>query len=556
MTRDAQRKAVIYCRVSSTKQTTRGDGLASQETRCREYARYRGHEVVKVFKDDMSGSVVGRPGMQAMLGFLRQHRRDAHVVIIDDISRLARGLEAHLKLRADIARAGGSLESPSIEFGEDSDSRLVENLLASVSQHQRQKNGEQTLNRMRARALNGFWVFGAPLGYKFERAPGGGKLLVRQEPLASIIREALERFASGRLESKAEVTRFLMEHPEFPRSRYNSVTSQRVHYLLNQPLYAGYLELPSWNVPLRKAQHEGLISLATFERIQERLNGKARGPARADLNEDFPLRGFVACDDCGQPLTANWSKGSGGSYPYYLCRQKACTSHGKSISRGKIEAAFEELLRSLSPAKELFDLAAAMFRDAWNDHLRQAGERKIAMKKEIADIDRKVAQLLDRIVDAESATVSKAFERKVDELEKRKLILAEKIAGCDTPIRDYDESFRTALSFLANPCNLWTSPRLEDKRAVLKLTFSDHLRYHRREGFRTPEIALPFKMLGKAFSSKEWMARPAGFEPAAPGLGIRCSILLSYGRVGVSPARGARSGQSGAAAGRRTACAA
>ncbi len=63
--------------------------------------------------------------MKAMLAFLRQHRRTPHVVIIDDISRLARGLETHLQLRAAIASAGGLLESPSIEFGEDSDSMLV-----------------------------------------------------------------------------------------------------------------------------------------------------------------------------------------------------------------------------------------------------------------------------------------------------------------------------------------------------------------------------------------------------------------------------------------------
>lgn len=149
-------KAILYCRVSSMKQATRGDGLSSQETRCREYAKYKGYEVIQVFKDDMSGNLINRPGMQAMLSFLRKNKRQPHVVIIDDISRLARGLDGHLQLRADIGNAGGILESPSIEFGEDSDSKLVENLLASVSQHQRQKNSEQTRNRMRARVQNGY----------------------------------------------------------------------------------------------------------------------------------------------------------------------------------------------------------------------------------------------------------------------------------------------------------------------------------------------------------------------------------------------------------------
>ena len=32
-------QAVIYCRVSSVAQLKKADGLASQESRCREYAR-------------------------------------------------------------------------------------------------------------------------------------------------------------------------------------------------------------------------------------------------------------------------------------------------------------------------------------------------------------------------------------------------------------------------------------------------------------------------------------------------------------------------------------
>lgn len=84
-------KAIIYCRVSDTKQTTRGDGLNSQETRCREFAKYKGYEVVSVFKDDMSGRFHARPGMQAALAFLRKHRKSPHVLIIDDITRARAG---------------------------------------------------------------------------------------------------------------------------------------------------------------------------------------------------------------------------------------------------------------------------------------------------------------------------------------------------------------------------------------------------------------------------------------------------------------------------------
>ena len=55
-------KAVIYCRVSNKTQTVRGDGLGSQETRCREFAKHKGYEVEAVFTDDVSGGLIQRPG--------------------------------------------------------------------------------------------------------------------------------------------------------------------------------------------------------------------------------------------------------------------------------------------------------------------------------------------------------------------------------------------------------------------------------------------------------------------------------------------------------------
>ena len=87
-----QQKAVIYCRVSDPTQLTRGSGLASQETRCRDYAKYRGYEVVEVFHEKgLTGALLNRIQMQNMLRYLSKQKQE-HVVIIDDISRLARDL--------------------------------------------------------------------------------------------------------------------------------------------------------------------------------------------------------------------------------------------------------------------------------------------------------------------------------------------------------------------------------------------------------------------------------------------------------------------------------
>ena len=179
--------------------------------------------------------------MIAMQNFLKTHRSEGSVSIIDDISRLARGLEAHLQLRTAITKAGGKRKSPSIEFGEDSDSILFDNLLASVSQHQRQKNGEQTRNRMRARAKGGYWVFHAPIDYRYGKVAGHGKLLVREEPLASLIAEAMERYASGRLETFVEVKRFLESHTAYLRNSNNEVHPERINEMFDRPVYAGYI---------------------------------------------------------------------------------------------------------------------------------------------------------------------------------------------------------------------------------------------------------------------------------------------------------------------------
>ncbi len=457
-----------------------------------------------------------------MLAFLRARRRNGGtVVIIDDVSRLARGLEAHLELRASIASAGGKLESPSIEFGESSDAQLVEHMLASTSQFLRQKNGEQTAHRMRARLLNGHWPFRAPLGYRQVSMPGRGKMLKLHEPVASIIREALQLFASGQLGTQADVLRFLQNNPLFPKDRAGLVRPNLVSNLMRRVVYAGCVAAPEWGIAPRPGLHEGLISFETFKDIQDRLDGNTRLPKRTNLNADFPLRGFVLCE-CGSPLTAAWSTGRNGRHAYYACQHKGCVSHRKSIRRDEIEGEFETLLRALQPSARLFALAESMLKKLWDRRLSTYASERKAFGVQLAKVEDQIAQFLDRIVEASVPSVIRAYETRVAQLEEERLLLRERAAGRG-PARSYDATLRTALSFLASPWKLWETGRLEDRHAVLKLTFASQLRYVRNEGYRTAALSLPFALFSGADSRENKMVPRGGIEPPTLRFSVACS---------------------------------
>src|ERR1043165_3698242 len=400
------KRAVLYCRVSDKAQEKKGSGLASQEACAREYARAKGYEVDRVFPEILTGGESDRPVMASLLAYLRQQKKEGRVVIIDDLSRFARDIVGYWTLRDELKSAGGFLESPSIVFGDDADSVFRENILASVAQHQRQKNAEQTKNRMRGRVLNGYWPFAKCVGYRHERRSGEGMVLVRDDPTASVIQEALEGYASGRFQIQAEVKRFLEWHPDFPKDASGTVRNQLVTQILTRVLYTGYVEAPEWDVSLRKGRHEGLISFETFERIQQRLKQGAYAAARADISADFPLRGTVKCDCCNKPLTACWSTSrTGVKHPYYMCFAKECSRRGKSIKRDKIEGEFVALLERLTPAPQLIELASAMFKDAWNQRAAQAIAIARSYQQEAVKVEKQIGVLLDRIVDAGSQSV-------------------------------------------------------------------------------------------------------------------------------------------------------
>ncbi|NDV53401.1 hypothetical protein [Salipiger sp. PrR003] len=134
-------------------------------------------------------------------------------------------------------------------------------------------------------------------------------------------------------------------------------------------------------------------------------------------------------------------------------------------------------------------------------------------------IEKQIDTLVERTVEATSASVMSAFERKIKKLEEERVLIKEQMASAGKPKYTFEESFELAMQFLASPWKIWNNSDFEGQRMVLRLAFVEPLGYCRNQGVRTPKISFPFKVLGNISTANCEMAHPIGFEPMASAFG-------------------------------------
>lgn len=81
--------------------------------------------------------------------------------------------------------------------------------MALQAQFFRLQNKERVISRQEARLLDGYRPWFYPVGYKTEKAIAGGRIMVKDEPKATYIKEALELYANDTLTSIIDVRDYL-----------------------------------------------------------------------------------------------------------------------------------------------------------------------------------------------------------------------------------------------------------------------------------------------------------------------------------------------------------
>lgn len=211
------KKCVIYCRVS-TEKDTQEQSLVRQQEELEALAAELSYECIGIFSDRQSGYDMDREGLLALLDCVQDNKADA--VLVQDETRLGRG-NARVAILHVIAKSGAAVISRHtnglIELNE-MDTMLLE-ILAIVEEYQRKLHNAKIRRGMKRAVERGYDP--SRNLTNIDRGPGRERIEIPIEEIIALRSKGLtfEEISSvlrglGHSVSKATVHRRFKEYEE------------------------------------------------------------------------------------------------------------------------------------------------------------------------------------------------------------------------------------------------------------------------------------------------------------------------------------------------------
>ncbi len=187
-------RCVAYLRVSTDKQADHGVSLEAQRAKVEAYASLYDLDLVAVEVDaGASAKTLDRPAMRRALDMLRTG--EAEALLVAKLDRLTRSVRDLDTLIHEHFQGGTALLSVAEQIDTRSAAgRLVLNVLASVSQWEREVIGERTSEALRHKQSRGEYI-GGGVPYGFQRTASG--TLEEDSAEQEVLTAAREARASG-----------------------------------------------------------------------------------------------------------------------------------------------------------------------------------------------------------------------------------------------------------------------------------------------------------------------------------------------------------------------
>jgi site-specific DNA recombinase len=453
----------LYVRVSTSRQQQQ-QTIEQQLSRLHDYVATQPDWHLAdehVYRDDgYSGATLKRPGLDRLRD--RAALAAFECVLITAPDRLARNYVHQMLLVDELTQRGCRVEFVERPMSDDPHDQLLLQIRSAVAEYERTLIAERMRRGRQAKLRSGQllpWTR-APYGYLLDPERPRDPSRVRVDPVQAAVVEQMFAWYSDPAEaiSLYEVAKRLSDAQiPTPRGgkRWNVAS---VRGILRSPVYIGVAYSGRTRpAPARRrrsalqpvgsgqslepaAQEEwiavpvpALISEATFDTVQRRLDRNVQMARRNNTTYAYLLRALVSCGQCrlacgGRTLSPG--------YHYYFCRGRTdslrvalgerCTAR-YAPAQALDELVWQDLCRVLSePALITHELERAQMGE-WLPQALQA--RRQTLRDVLAQLERQQARLLDlylaEVIEREE------FERKRKEVTQSQQGLAQQLRQLD-----------------------------------------------------------------------------------------------------------------------------
>jgi site-specific DNA recombinase len=262
-------RVAIYTRVSTEDQAKEGFSLDAQLEKLRAYCIARGWQIAGEYVDDgYSGRKTRRPAYTRMMEEI--DKWDTLLVIKMD--RIHRNSKNFMFMMENLNKQGKEFVSM-MESLDTSTAmgRFVMDIIQRIAQLESEQIGERVYIGMeqKAKVNGGMLGFNIPYGYDYNE----GKLRINRNE-AAIVKEMYTWYISGK--SIGEIAKILNEDKQ-PTKKRGIWAKKTVSTILKNPVYCGYLR---WEAYVNKSDHEPIIAVQDFDKVQHLLSIRGGHPAK------------------------------------------------------------------------------------------------------------------------------------------------------------------------------------------------------------------------------------------------------------------------------------
>lgn len=464
----------IYSRKS--KFTGKGESIGNQVELCREYIRtHYGNaaaEKAVVFEDEgFSGGNINRPAFKKMMAQIE--RGEFKALVVYRLDRVSRNVSDFSSLIESLNRRDIVFVSIREQFDTATPMGRAMMYIASVfAQLERETIAERIKDNMHELAKTGRWLGGnTPTGYQSESVKSVTvdgktkkacklKLIPEEAETVKLIFDLFVKTGSLTLTEAELIQRRIMTKNgnNFTRFSIKSILQNPVYMIADEEAYEffnlkdaelftskeefdgihGILAynrtdqkkgkatvfnpVGDWIVSVGK--HQGIIPGKLWVGVQDNLERNKSKSFRRPRKNEALLTGLLFCS-CGNRMYPKLSKrktADGETIYTYVCKMKErskkglCNNH--NANGNILDLAVIEKIKQLSSEKSDFIKQLEKSKIFYTGNREQYEQKLSAMKKEKADLEKKVSSLVDTLAELDDDSAKKSIVTRINEMNR------------------------------------------------------------------------------------------------------------------------------------------